>query len=288
MDQESIDVQQKFKQSIVTFLRQAHLLQFVDYLRYLLNIKKNWRDNKIFAKENPGFRLPPSDLSYDAYAHTNGRTYFQTGLEHAQYLSDLIKRHTDRKTLRICEWGCGPGRVIRHMPNLLADRSVELYGFDYNPRTIEWCSANIQNITFQVNALAPPLPCESDSFDCLYCLSVFTHLSQDMHSQWIEELSRVVKPDGLIILTTHGDSTRASLLNNEIHDYDRGKLVVRGNIKEGKRCFVAYHPPAYVKNELLRKLEVIGHFTKVSPTLMQDVWLVKNRKSPSTNRQGSV
>jgi SAM-dependent methyltransferase len=279
-------VMSKYKQSVANFLRRIHLLQLVDHLLYVLDVRRNWRDNKAFIEEHPDFQLPPSNLSYDAYAHTNGRTYYQTGQEHAHYFSALIKEHINKQKLKICEWGCGPGRVLRHMPNLFADRSVDLYGFDYNPRSVQWCSKNISNVTSRVNALAPPLPCESDAFDCLYCLSVFTHLSREMHSQWIEELSRVVKPDGLIILTTHGDASRACLLSNEIRDYDQGRLVVRGNIKEGKRCFVAFHPPSFVRNELLGKLEFISHFTEVSQSLMQDVWVVRNSKNPNANHQG--
>ena len=275
----------KYKQTVANFLRRMHLLQLVDHLLCLLDIRRNWRDNKIFVEENPNFRLPPSGLSYDAYAHTNGRAYYRTGKEHAHYFADLIKGQINKREIKICEWGCGPGRVIRHIPQLFADRSVELYGFDYNPRSVEWCNANISNVTFCVNALAPPLPSESNAFDCLYCLSVFTHLSREMHFQWMEELSRVVKPDGLIILTTHGDTSRACLLSSEIRDYDEGNLVVRGGITEGKRCFVAFHPPSFVRNELLGKLAVISHFTESSQSLMQDVWLVRNSKNQIPNRQ---
>ena len=35
-------------------------------------------------------------------------------------------------------------------------------------------------------------------------LSVFSHLNRASNLAWIEELTRVVKPDGLLILSTHG------------------------------------------------------------------------------------
>ncbi len=268
------------KQTIVKLLRKTHFLQLVDSLKYLWDQKKYRRDNRKFVNANPDLRLPPPGLVYDACGHTNWRIYYQIGREHAEYISTLIKENIDKQSICIGEWGCGPARLLRHMPDFFSDRSVVLYGFDYNPQTIEWCNNNIFTINFLRNSIVPPLPCESNSFDCIYCLSVFTHLSGDMHFQWIDELSRVVKPNGLVILTTHGDSSRANLLSNEIQLYDRGKLVVRNKVREGKRLFVAYHPPSFVRNKLLRKLEVVSHFSGPNTgSLIQDVWIVKNCKN---------
>jgi SAM-dependent methyltransferase len=267
------------KQKIVKILRDIHLLRLADYLRFVYTQRKYRHENKVFIDNNPGFRLPPPDLAYDAYAHTRWSEYYRNGKEHAQYISGLINKHVVKNPICICEWGCGPARLLRHMEELFPGRSVELFGFDYNIRTIEWCRDNIPNITFLSNSLLPPLPCESNSFDCLYCLSVFTHLSRDLHFQWIDELSRVVKPDGYIILTTHGDLNRSNLMKNESQLYDKGELVVRGNVIEGKRFFVSYHPPSFVKNELLKKLELVSHYTNPIPgSLTQDVWIVKNSK----------
>lgn len=272
------------KQKFVSFLRQLYLLQPTDYLRYLSDLKKNQQSNKVFIKNNPDFRLPPSQLAYDAYGHTNWNSYYHTGREHAQYISNLILENMDNQLITICEWGCGPARILRHIPLFFTDRSIDLYGFDYNLSTIQWCRNNIQNVTFNHNLLAPPLSQGSNAFDCLYCLSVFTHLSPEMHIQWIRELSRVVRPNGLIILTTHGDLTKANLLRHEVQEYSQGKLVIRGKVKEGKRTFVAYHPPSFVRNELLKGLTVISHITNPIPqSLTQDIWVVRNTKSKNAN-----
>jgi SAM-dependent methyltransferase len=272
-----------FKQTIVNLLRRTHFLQLADRARYIWELKKQQRTNKDFIEKNPDFPLPPYDLVYDACGHVNLQVFYHSGKEHAQYFSTLIKEHIDNRRIKICEWGCGPARILCHMPYFFEDRSVDFYGFDYNPRTIKWCREHIKTATFMTNLLTPPLSCESDAFDCLYCLSVFTHLSREMHFQWIEELSRVVKSDGLIILTTHGDECRTKLLSSEMRKYDQGKLVVRGNIAEGKRCFVAYQPPSFVRNDLLRNLLVLSHIREPLPlNISQDVWVVQNRKTSST------
>ena len=269
----------KNKQYFVNVLRQLRLLQLIDYFRYLLDLKNNLRNNRAFSNVHPGFKLPPPDLAYDAYGHTNWNAYYHTGEEHARYISNLIKSNYNNQSLKICEWGCGPARILRQIPQFFSGWNISLYGFDYNPRTIKWCQDNIKNIVFKSNLLVPPLDQDSNSFDCLYCVSVFTHLSKEMHFAWIKEISRVVKPDGLIIFTTHGELTKANLLNNELKMFENGELVVRDKVDEGKRTFVAYHPPSFINKELLKGLTVISHIENPIPqSLTQDIWVVKNTK----------
>ena len=268
----------KRKQTIVSILRRLHLLPFFDYIRYLGELQRNWSDNQLFREKMPDFRLPPQALAYDAYGHTNWDAYYRTGQATAQYLSELIKPQVAQcATLTIGEWGCGVARILRHLPTFFPDRALQLYGFDYNLRTIQWCRANIPHIVFKPNQLSPPLPQETDTFDSLYCLSVFTHLAYERQVAWIKELARVVKPQGLIILTTHGDKTKAHLLAHEKAAYEAGQLVVRGQVREGKRIYVVYHPPVFVRQTLLRDYTVSAHITK--PPLegfSQDIWIMRN------------
>jgi len=266
------------KQNFVYLLRKLRLLQLVDNLRYLIELKNTRRINRDFKKTQPGFIFPPSFLSYDAYSHTNWPVYYYTGKAHAKYIAQLIKDNLAEQSPVICEWGCGPARIIRHMAEFFEGRDIELQGFDYNPGTITWCWDHISGVKFDCNSLSPPLPCCDDGFDCVYNLSVFTHLSEEMHYQWMKELRRVVKPGGIIIFTTHGDYFMNNLVERELAEYQAGKIVIRGEIKEGKRCFVAYHPAAFIKDGLLvNGLELISHFPgPVQESLPQDVWVIRN------------
>lgn len=268
------------KQKLVYLLRKFQLLQLADDLRYLLARKNTWRINKDFKKEQPDFVFPPEYLAYDAYSHCNWPVYYYTGRAHAKYIAQLIRDNLDEPSPMICEWGCGPARIIRHMVEFFDGAGIQLQGFDYNAATIRWCKEHISGINFDCNSLSPPLPCEDNAYDCVYNLSVFTHLSETMHHQWMAELRRVVKPGGIIIFTTHGDHFINNLLPHELTAYQAGSLVVRGEIKEGKRCFVAYHPAAFIKKELLvDDLELITHFPgPVQESLPHDVWVIRNNK----------
>nr|WP_321485654.1 hypothetical protein [uncultured Draconibacterium sp.] len=39
----------------------------------------------------------------------------------------------------------------------------------------------------------------------IHAISIFMHLSETMHYAWINELYRILKKDGILIFTTHGE-----------------------------------------------------------------------------------
>ncbi len=266
------------RQRIAGLLRKTRLLTLADRVTLLREIIRRYRANRRFLAEHPGFSVPPAALAYDAYNHVNWREYHDSGMLHAQLIADLIREHLAVNPLRMCEWGCGPGRVIRHLRGTLADRTVELFGADYNPASVAWCRTHIPGVEFRHNNLEPPLPFESGALDALYAISVFTHLSAEGHRRWIEEVFRVIRPSGIVIFTTHADACLERLLPDEQQQYRGGNLVVRGGVYEGSKCFVAYHPPAYVREELLQGADVVAHLpSPASYQMVQDVWVARKR-----------
>ena len=123
----------------------------------------------------------------------------------------------------------------------------------------------------------PPLPLETELFDCVYAISIFTHLSEKLHYAWIEELFRLIKPNGILIFTTHGDvCAKKILLPAEKEKYDSGCLVIKNRTREGKKLFAAYHPPQWIKKRLLKDYVVVKHMSNAATyQLEQEVWCVK-------------
>ena len=115
-------------------------------------------------------------------------------------------------------------------------------------------------------------------FDIIYATSVFTHLSEEMHYAWMNELKRICKPNGIIFLTTHGDNCKPKLTEEELKIFEAGKLVVRGNVKEGHRTFAAYQPPQFMR-ELFKDFEILEHVTREPEGnyIPQDVWIVRKK-----------
>ncbi len=82
----------------------------------------------------------------------------------------------------------------------------------------------------------------------MYALSVFTHLTDELQLAWRDELRRVLRPGGRLILTTHGRSYLPRLDTDERTRFERGELVVRWSDLPGTNLCSAYHPEPYLRD----------------------------------------
>ena len=217
--------------------------------------------------------VPPEALAYDAYSFLDWDLYRKSGTDVAVFLSQVARRHlSEHDPLRVLEWGCGPARVIRHIPAAFG-ANTEVHGSDYNEDTIKWCSKAIRGVNFTLNGLEPPLPFDSGIFDFVYSISVFTHLSESVSRAWIEELLRITHSGSILVITMQGDAYLEKLLPDEVEAYRSRGIVLRGNVTEGSRIFSAFHSREYLTTQLFQKLEVLEFIP--STTLGQDIWVLK-------------
>jgi hypothetical protein len=92
----------------------------------------------------------------------------------------------------------------------------------------------------------------------------------------MNELARIVRPGGHLLLTTHGEHYLGALNEDERRAFERGELVVREEEAGGSNVCGAYHPPGYVRDTLARGLELREFAPKAalfSPR--QDVYLLR-------------
>jgi SAM-dependent methyltransferase len=261
------------KQSVLHWLRRARLLELADAARFRWLALRAAGARAEFAARNPGVALPPDDIAYDAYGMLHWDFYVGFGQLAATFLADQIRARTAPG--RVLEWGAGPARIVRHMPDLLGE-GWEVFATDANARTVAWCSSHLPRIRFALNAMAPPLDFPQGHFTAIYVVSVFTHLSEPLHRAWVAELRRRLAPGGTLIVTLNGDAARPLLLPFERDRYDAGGLVVRAGVTNGTRCYLAYHPPRYVRDHLLSGFEVRDHLP--APNLFgerQDIWIAR-------------
>lgn len=240
----------KKKQVILRILRAVRLLNFADSVLLYIRIAQSFFDNRQYALENKTMKFPPYNILFDAAAGCDYRGYYDSGVPDIKFIISIAKKYVSGDELIVCEWGCGPARLIQHIKPLFPYIN-RVIGFDYNQNTIAWCRSSIHGVEFYKNELYPPLSLDSDSVDVLYCVSVFTHLSEELHQEWIKEIMRVLKPGGVFIGTFHGEKTKHKLFPDELEKYERGELVVRGNVFEGSKNFVAIHSDLFVRNKLL-------------------------------------
>jgi len=157
------------------FLRWFGLIRLADYLRYHYFKFKNRTKNREFLIHNPDIKLPPDYLMYESF-QIDYDEYFTKSRETAKWLLGHFQDYISINRIRILDWGCGPGRIIRHMPELLDDKS-EIFGTDYNEKSTEWCKTNLPEIDFRTNGLSASLEYDNNYFNVIYGISIFTHLS---------------------------------------------------------------------------------------------------------------
>lgn len=265
------------KKDISGFLRKIGLLSLSDMVVFYSQKLKNREANKRFREQFPDVALPLDYLMYESF-QLNYQKYYVESVESAHWLASLFGKHTDLNNKKILDWGCGPGRVIRHMPSVFG-QDCSFYGTDYNKNSIEWCRKNLPNIAFNHNGLDAQLPYGDNYFDCIYGISIFTHLSEAMHHAWTKELLRVLKPGGIMLQTMQGNNFVEKLTESEQAIFKRGEIVVRGKVKEGHRMYSAFHPEPFVR-QLFSAAEIIDHIKRAPENgraLPQDVWMVKKR-----------
>jgi SAM-dependent methyltransferase len=205
-----------------------------------------------------GLPVPPPRLRVEV-AGTPGLEWF---LDSGRQQADIIRAAAERNGSpleavgSLLDFGCGCGRVLRHWAGL---DGPQIFGSDYNEGLAGWCAANLPFATVSVNELAPPLRFEDGQLGFVYAISVFTHLPHDLERAWIDELNRVVRPGGLLLVTTHGDSYADRLDAAEHADYDSGEAVVRWPSVAGSNLCTTFHPERYVRERLAPGLELLEH-----------------------------
>jgi SAM-dependent methyltransferase len=143
---------------------------------------------------------PPDYLMVRVSGNSEADAYHQVGARAASKFMATIAAHASAPVKDVLDWGCGPGRVAVHI-----DRSTtRLHGCDVDAEAVAWCNENIEGGFFAVSALYPPLPYADASFDAVLAVSVMTHLNRGDQALWLKELSRVLRPDGLLVASVHG------------------------------------------------------------------------------------
>ncbi len=156
------------------------------------------------AADAHGVPIPPLNLMALTVAYADWKAFLKTGEATAKALDG----HASAAGLpfasaaRILDFGCGAGRVIRHLPRMT---QAALFGADYNETLLSWCAANLPG-DYARNRLAPPLDLPDAHFDILYALSVFTHLREATQRDWLREYARILRPGGLALVSFHEET----------------------------------------------------------------------------------
>ena len=264
------------RQTIHKLLRSTGGLGTADYVRYLLQKGLFAPHNRKVSEKYPSFAFPPEPLLYEIGGQLDFERYRTSGLIASEFLVEHFRTIDPVAPKAVLDWGCGVSCVCRHMPDLLP-AGTRVIGCDINGPMIEWGKAYIDGIEYLHSGLMPPLPIEDGVIRWIYALSVFTHLSMAAFDAWLKEMGRVLSSGGVFLFTTNSPSTGVDLLDEEAEEIQRVGFLVRGNISEGRKMYLAYHhPPALrLRIEELGGWDIVCFTASGMPFTNQDVWILK-------------
>ena len=118
----------------------------------------------------------------------------------------------------VFDFGCGCGRVARKLAVAAAPMPDRYVGIDLHRGMIQWANENLApqlpQFSFEHHdvfnpgfnpdpqlPLAAPFPVDSASVTLLIAWSVFTHLAQSQAEYYLDEVARVLRPDGVMAAT---------------------------------------------------------------------------------------
>jgi SAM-dependent methyltransferase len=77
---------------------------------------------------------------------------------------------------------------------------------DIDVEAVAWCVRNIADARFLPINPQSHIDAPNGAFDFVFGISVFTHLDQPHEDFWLKELHRIIRPNGLILVSVHGDA----------------------------------------------------------------------------------
>jgi ubiquinone/menaquinone biosynthesis C-methylase UbiE len=150
----------------------------------------------------------PKNLDYQTYFKKVGKHFLK-----------LFKKlgHLEPSN-NVLDIGCGIGRMARPLTTFL-NPDAYYCGFDINKEVIDWVQKHITsyypNFHFKYIDIKNPLynvkgsqesnkfrfPYKNAVFDFIFLTSIFTHFQEEEMSKYLDEIYRVLRPDGTVFIT---------------------------------------------------------------------------------------
>lgn len=173
---------------------------------------------------------------------------------------------------RVMDFGCGAGRTLRHFMGE-AER-CELWGVDIDATSIELLRETVSPpLHVMRSEYMPPLELESDSFDLIWSISVFTHLTKNS-LPWLLELHRLLKPGALLIASYMGRWVSEALAGEPWEEDRIGMNVLRHDHPASDGAPLVLISDWWLREHWGRAFEVM----EIAPEIHNQSWAVLRKR----------
>jgi ubiquinone/menaquinone biosynthesis C-methylase UbiE len=170
------------------------------------------------------FSLPPNHILRRTSSLTI-RHYYESGLTTFMPIATCaIAYGIDLdKPIKVLDFACGAGRQLLHLTRLFP--KVQAHACDIRADAIDYLRIAYPKANVYSNKFDPPLLYDDGTFDLIYSVSVFSHLSESDARLWLRELHRVAKPGAILCLTFNSyTSLSRSHETGKLHHVSADKL----------------------------------------------------------------
>jgi ubiquinone/menaquinone biosynthesis C-methylase UbiE len=222
------------------------------YVRRMLYPYVDWRDRILIrSAEFAHLPLPPAALRFRVHGDLDLYSFMETGRQcSADIRSALARIGKDLDSYEdILDFGCGCGRILMWFDP--ARRAARFYGSDIDSEAINWSRDRLPSVDFRINGQLPPLPYANENFDLVYAISIFTHMREDYQFYWLEELKRVVRTGGNVLLTVRGDFHRDKLSPQQLEKLQQVGFLFERQPQSVQGIFPEYYQRATQSREYI-------------------------------------
>jgi|ERR687898_128654 ubiquinone/menaquinone biosynthesis C-methylase UbiE len=182
---------------------------------------------------------------YDAY---NSEYYTERITNKSKkHMMMYLKFLRKRSSLKMLDVGCGEGSYVRDA----IEEGIDAYGIDISTHALENALAEVKDRTSYGSITK--IPFGDEEFDVMTAFDVIEHIHPKDTSKMVQEIRRVLKPNGIIIITTPNSNFGGwvyDLTHINVRPPRFWKLIFKEHNLEVKMFYVPSFLKYYMKNHI--------------------------------------